>query len=213
MSRGRFVSLEGGEGCGKSTQALLLAEWLRDEGVPVTLTREPGGTPGAEAIRRLLLDPPKGEWDAPAEALLFAAARSDHVARLIDPALATGNWVVCDRFLDSSVAYQGAASGLGNDTVHTLHRIGSGGLMPDLTILLRLDEDTASARVSLRDAGGGDAISGRDANYHRKVANAFIAMAESEPRRWMVVDASGTPEQVHDRVRAAVEPLFHHRDR
>lgn len=208
MNRGCFVSFEGGEGCGKSTQANLLAEWLSAEGVPTVLTREPGGTAGAEAIRRLLLSPPAGEWGLGAEALLFAAARSDHLTQLIEPALASGKWVICDRFVDSSLAYQGVAGGFGLEAVRALHQIGSDGILPDRTILLRLDEHAALDRAERRDAGAVDAIGGRDAAYHRKVADAFSTMAALEPIRWAVVDAGGTPSEVHDRVRAVIEPLL-----
>ena len=134
MTRGKFIAFEGGEGAGKSTQARLLAEALRARGLEVVVTREPGGTPGAEAIRALLLGTEGEGWNARAEALLFAAARSDHVERLILPALARGAWVVCDRFVDSSRAYQGGAGGLSDAEVRDLHRIGSGGLLPDLDL-------------------------------------------------------------------------------
>ena len=128
MARGRFIAFEGGEGAGKSTQSRLLAETLREHGLEVVTTREPGGTPGAEAIRQLLLDAEGEGWNARAEALLFAAARADHVARLIRPALERGAWVVCDRFLDSSRAYQGGGGGLDDADILALHRIGSEGL-------------------------------------------------------------------------------------
>ncbi|MBO0750173.1 MAG: dTMP kinase, partial [Porphyrobacter sp.] len=131
MTAGRFIAFEGGEGAGKSTQSRLLAEALRERGLEVVLTREPGGTEGAEAIRRLLLDPSGPGWEPEAEALLFAAARSDHVARLIRPALERGAWVICDRFIDSTRAYQGGGGGLSDDAILTLHRVGSGGLLPD----------------------------------------------------------------------------------
>ena len=127
MTRGRFIAFEGGEGAGKSTQAKLLAEALRERGIEVLLTREPGGTPGAEAIRELLLHPPGEGWAPAAEALLFAAARSDHVERAIDPALERGAWVVCDRFVDSSRAYQGGGGGLSDADVLALHQVGSHG--------------------------------------------------------------------------------------
>jgi len=143
--RGRFIAFEGGEGAGKSTQARLLAEALRARGLDVVVTREPGGTAGAEAIRALLLDT-AGEGFLPrAEALLFAAARADHVERLIRPALAAGQWVVCDRFLDSSRAYQGGGGGLADAELLELHRIGSEGLMPDLTLLIEVSPEEAAA--------------------------------------------------------------------
>ena len=135
--RGRFIAFEGGEGAGKSTQARLLASALQTRGLEVVVTREPGGTPGAEAIRALLLDTAGEGWLPRAEALLFAAARADHVERLIRPALEAGQWVICDRFIDSSRAYQGGGSGLTDADLLDLHRIGSGGLLPILLSSLK----------------------------------------------------------------------------
>jgi dTMP kinase len=146
IKRGRFVSIEGGEGVGKSTQIAALASAIRNAGHDVMLTREPGGTQGAEAIRQLLLGGSDERWLPRAEALLFAAARSDHVERLIRPAIESGKWVISDRFLDSSRAYQGGGSGLSDADILTLHQIGSDGLMPDRTLVLRLDP--AEATVS-----------------------------------------------------------------
>lgn len=206
--RGRFIAFEGGEGCGKSTQARLLAEALRARGLAVELTREPGGTPGAEAIRALLLDPPGEGWGPQAEALLFAAARADHVARRIRPALDAGRWVVCDRFVDSSRAYQGGAGGVGDEAVQALHAIGSGGLRPDLTILLTVDPAAALARTRLRDGEAADAIGGRDAGYHRAVGKAFAALAAHYPASFAVVGGDASTDEVHAAVWAAVEPLL-----
>jgi dTMP kinase len=209
---GRFIVFEGGEGVGKSTQSRLLAEALRARGLEVVTTREPGGTPGAEAIRAMLLDkdgPAKDGlgWGARAEALLFAAARADHVERLIRPALARGAWVVCDRYLDSSRAYQGGGSGLEDADILALHRIGSAGLLPDCTVLLTLDPAEAAKRVEMRDAGALDRIGGRAADYHARVAAAFRRFAEAEPTRFAMVAADGTPSEVHARVLGAVEGL------
>lgn len=153
MVRGRFISLEGGEGVGKSTQLRRLAEALRAEGREVVETREPGGSPGAEAIRALLLEGETDRWTPEAEALLFAAARADHVARLIRPALERGAWVLCDRFLDSSLAYQGGAGGVGEAAIRALHQIGSDGLLPDRTLLLELPGADAAQREFARDEG------------------------------------------------------------
>lgn len=203
---GRFIVFEGGEGVGKSTQSRLLAEALRARGLEVVTTREPGGTPGAEAIRALLLDTQGPGFGARAEALLFAAARADHVETLIRPALASGAWVVCDRYLDSSRAYQGGGSGLDDADILTLHRIGSAGLLPDCTVLLTLDPAEAAARVARRDAGGLDRIGGRAADYHARVAAAFLRYAAAEPERFAVVAAEGAPDAVHARVMAAVAP-------
>jgi dTMP kinase len=204
---GLFISLEGGEGAGKSTQARRLAEALRARGRAVVETREPGGSAGAEAIRGLLLHGPV-EWTAEAEALLFAAARADHVARAIRPALARGAIVVCDRFLDSSLAYQGGAGGIGTEAVRTLHAIGSGGLLPHRTLLLTLAGDEAAARAQRRDGGAADKIGGRGAAYHDKVAEAFLALAAAEPERYRIVDAGGAPEAVTARLLAAIEDLL-----
>lgn len=209
MIPARFISIEGGDGCGKSTQARLLVDWLRDEGLSVVPTREPGGTPGAEAIRQLLLHPQTDQqWSPEAEAMLFAAARSDHVSRLIEPALSNGRWVVCDRFVDSSLAYQGVAGDLGTEAIKALHRIGSKGRLPDRTILLQVDPELAADRLKARDRGAADAIGGRSAGYHARVAEAFAALAKAEPERIVTVKADGSLDEVHQRVRRAVEPLL-----
>ena len=206
--RARFIAFEGGEGTGKSTQARLLAESLAARGIACIATREPGGTPGAEAIRELLLDAAGPRWGPAAEALLFAAGRSDHVEQLILPALDQGTWVICDRFVDSSRAYQGWAGTLGDGAVLTLHRIGSGGLMPDATVLLCVDPETRAARLATRDVGGVDRIGGRDAAYHAQVEAAFAALAAREPNRFIRVDGGGSPGAVHARVLAALTPLL-----
>jgi len=205
---GRFIAFEGGDGVGKTTQIALTADWLREHGLDVVKTREPGGTQGAEAIRALLLGGAADRWDARTEALLFAAARADHVARLIRPALAAGQWVLSDRFLDSSRAYQGAASGLGDADILTLHRIGSEGLLPDLTLVLELPETDAQARAADRDRGAGDRIGGRDTSFHNRVAASLRGIARSEPDRARLIDASGSVTEVQDRVCAAIRPLL-----
>ncbi|NVD43821.1 dTMP kinase [Qipengyuania atrilutea] len=207
MTRGKFIAFEGGEGCGKSTQAKMLAAWLDRNGKEVILTREPGGTPRAEAIRSLLLDPPEGSWLPEAEALLFAAARSDHVGQLILPALERGTWVVCDRFVDSSRAYQGYAGKLGDEAINQLHEFGSAGLLPDLTLLLEVDAASAASRATARDRGKADAIGGRDDAYHAGVAAGFKAITQRDPERFRTIDGSGSPDEVHDRIVAAVAPL------
>jgi len=207
MTTGKFIALEGGEGAGKSTQSRLLAEALRARGLDVVVSREPGGTPGAEQIRSLVLSLEGEGWHPRAEALLFAAARADHVERLIRPALAAGKWVVCDRFLDSSRAYQGGGGGLSDDDILTLHRIGSGGLLPDLTLLLEVAPEIAAERLAARDPDGADRIGGRDAAYHAKVAAAFARFAEAEPARFARIDTGGTREAAHAQVLAAVERL------
>lgn len=204
MTRGKFIAFEGGEGAGKSTQARLLAAALVERGIDCVVTREPGGTPGAEAIRALLLGTAGEGWHPRAEALLFAAARSDHAERLIAPALAAGKWVICDRFVDSSRAYQGGAGGLGDADVMALHQIGSQGLLPDLTLLIEVSPETAAARAHARDGGEADRIGGRDAGYHARVANAFAALAQAEPDRFARIDGDADAGTVHQAVLAAV---------
>jgi dTMP kinase len=204
MTTGKFIAFEGGEGAGKSTQARLLAQALEVRGIGCVVTREPGGTPGAEAIRALLLGTEGEGWNARAEALLFAAARSDHVERLIRPALARGQWVICDRFVDSSRAYQGGAGGLSDAEVLDLHRIGSGGLLPDLTLLIEVSPPVAAARAAARDGAAADRIGGRDTAYHARVAAAFARMAEVEPARFARINGDGSAEAVHEAVVAAL---------
>lgn len=211
MSAGKFIALEGGEGTGKSTQARLLADALEKAGRKVVVTREPGGTVGAEAIRSLLLSPPGEGWGARAEALLFAAARSDHVEKLIRPALAAGNWVVCDRFLDSSRAYQGGAGGLGDAAIMALHDVGSEGMRPDVTVLIEVAPEAVTARLADRDLGVSDAIGGRDARYHADVADAFGNFAAAEPELFVTVNGEGTPAEVHNRIMAAIAPMLGNR--
>lgn len=208
MKPGRFIALEGGEGAGKSTQARLLADALRARGIDVVITREPGGTPGAETIRALLLHGDGDGWNPRAEALLFAAARSDHVEKLIRPALERGAWVICDRFLDSSRAYQGGGGGLSDDDIRELHRIGSAGLLPDLTVLIDVSPDIAAARLALRDTGGSDRIGGRESEYHARVAAAFTGFAQEEPGRFVRIDGDGSPEATQALVLGALEPFL-----
>ncbi len=207
---GAFIALEGGEGAGKSTQARLLAEALRERGVEVKLTREPGGTPGAEAIRGLLLGLDGEGWNLRAEALLFAAARSDHVERLIRPALARGQWVICDRYLDSSRAYQGGGGGLSDQDILALHGIGSQGLLPDLTLLIEVSPKEAERRLTQRDGDVTDRISGRDAAYHARVAAAFARFATEDPARFARIDSNGSREDTHRQIMTAVTPLLAH---
>jgi dTMP kinase len=205
-ARGRFVTLEGGEGVGKSTQAKALAAALRERGIAVVETREPGGSPGAEAIRGLLLEGEEERWTAEAEALLFAAARADHVARTIRPALERGQWVLCDRFLDSSLAYQGAAGGVGAEAIRQLHAIGSRAFLPERTLLLELPPAMAAERAARR--GGPDRIEARGEDYHQGVTAAFAALALEDPQRFRRIDARGAPDQVTARLLAALADLI-----
>jgi dTMP kinase len=204
--RGRFISLEGGEGVGKSTQVKALAEALRSGGVDVLVTREPGGSSGAEAIRELLLAGDEDRWGARAEALLFAAARSDHVEKTIRPALEAGRWVLSDRSVDSSLAYQGGAGGLGIETVREINAFALDGWFPDRTLVLTLDEGAERARA--RDAGGSDRIGGRSSDYHRKVDTAFRLIAVEEPERVKLIDASGSPSDVTQRLLDSLQDLL-----
>ena len=206
MSRGRFISLEGGEGVGKSTQVKALAEALRQRGIDVLVTREPGGSEGAERIRELLLSGNEERWGPQAEALLFAAARADHAAKTIRPALEKGQWVVADRFIDSSLAYQGGAGGLGIEAVRAINSFGIGEDFPDRTLILTLKEGAERARA--RDTDGSDRIGGRPDDYHRRVEAAFHIIAAEEPGRVTLIDASGTAEEVTQRLLAAIENLL-----
>ncbi len=205
---GRFITLEGGEGVGKSTQREALAAALRARGIDVVTTREPGGSPGAEAIRALLLQGEVDRWTPATEALLFAAARADHVARTIRPALERGSWVISDRFLDSSLAYQGGAGAVGMDAVLQLHEIGSGGLLPDRTLLLDMPINDAYARTFIRDEHGMDRFGRKAGVYHDGVAEAFRQLAAANPGRYRIVDGQSDSRQVTRRLLAAIEDLL-----
>jgi len=208
MARGLFISLEGGEGVGKSTQSRALAAALEVRGVSVFLTREPGGSPGAEAIRALLLGGEAERWSTPAEALLFAAARADHVEKTIRPAVDAGKWVICDRFLDSSRAYQSATGELVDADILALHEVGSRGLLPDRTLLLAMPNAEGELRARERDGGMADRIGGREAAFHASVSAAFERFAQEEPDRIRTVDASGSPEDVTLRLLTALDDLL-----
>lgn len=208
MNAGKFISLEGGEGVGKSTQAHMLSEALAARGIVPIVTREPGGTQGAEEIRRLLLMTEGDGWSPRAEALLFAAARSDHVERLILPALKAGKWVICDRFVDSSRAYQGGGGGLSDDEVMALHKVGSNGLLPDVTLLIEVTPENVAERLILRDGDGTDRIGGRGKIYHERVARAFARLAQAEPARFLRIDGNGGPHETHALIMAALAPLL-----
>jgi dTMP kinase len=202
--RGRFISLEGGEGVGKSTQIRAVAGALRDRGLTVVETREPGGSEGAESIRRLLLE--ERDWPIEAEALLFAAARADHSDKTIRPALERGDWVLSDRFVDSSLAYQGGAGRLGIECIRDLHAFATGNFLPDRTLVLVLGE--GQQRAQARDGHSGDRIGGRDAGFHHKVELAFRMIAAEEPDRVQLVDASGSEAEVTERLLGAIADLL-----
>jgi len=181
---GYFIVFEGGEGAGKSTQEALLTEALEQRGLTVTRTREPGGTPAGEEIRRVVLSPEFEGLDPRAEALLFAAARGEHVARVIRPALKRGEVVICDRYLDSSVAYQGFARGLGPRRIRDLSLWATNELLPDLTIVLDIDPADGLGRFTERDR-----LEAEPLEYHRQVRAAYLALAEEDPERYLVLDA------------------------
>lgn len=197
-ARGRFISLEGGEGVGKSTQLQALSRKLAEIGIDCLTTREPGGSEAAEAIRRLLLQGDDSRWSVEAEALLFAAARADHVQKTIRPALDGGRWVLSDRFVDSSLAYQGGAGGLAIERVRQLHEFATGGFLPDRTFVLVLEEGRDRARA--RDQDGSDRIGGRSTDFHQRVDAAFRIIAAEEPERVRLVNASGEADEVTERL-------------
>ena len=203
MRRGRFITFEGGEGTGKSTQAALLAERLRAAGHQVALTREPGGSPGAEALRELLLGGESERWSPVSETLLMYAARADHLERTIRPALAAGAWVVCDRFLDSTRAYQGAAGGAPEALIRGLEAHVVGDSAPDLTLILDLPAGAGLERAFGR--GMFDRFEGKGRAFHERLRQAFLDIAAAEAGRCRVIDASGSPETVAQAVWSAVE--------
>lgn len=201
--RGLFIALEGGEGAGKSTQGWLLTEHLRACGLDVVHTREPGGTPAAEAIRSVVLSPEFAGLDARSEALLFAAARGEHAARVIRPAIERGSIVVCDRYIDSSVAYQGVARDLGAEAIRELSLWATQGLVPDLTIVLDIDPTVGLTRIDEPDR-----LEAEPVEYHLRVRQAFIDLAQAEPTRYLVIDATQDVDAIATQIRARVEPLI-----
>jgi dTMP kinase len=190
MTKGRFLSLEGGEGAGKSTQVRALAAALAERGIDTVVTREPGGSEGAEAIRALLMHGDATRWSARAEALLFAAARADHVEKIIRPALDAGRWVICDRYIDSTRAYQGVAGGIDDAAILMLHDFGSSGLLPDRTFLLTLPAEVGAARAAARDGVAADRFARRDPRFHGAVTAAFDEFAVNDPKRFCRIDAT-----------------------
>jgi dTMP kinase len=203
--RGKLISFEGGEGTGKSTQTRLLKSALEARGKRVVLTREPGGSPGAEDIRKLVVEGEPERWTPLSETLLFIAARADHVARVIEPALARGEWVVSDRFSDSTYVYQGIARGLGVDKVRRLHEAALGSFAPDLTIVLDLDPAEGLKRASGRGQENETRFERFDADFHQKLRAAFRDIAKAEPKRCVVVDAARSKDVVAADVWRAVE--------
>ena len=202
MTRGRFITFEGGEGAGKSTQLKRLVERLRDAGLEVTATREPGGSPGAEAIRELVLNGPADRWSALTETLLMYAARRDHVERVIAPALARGAWVVCDRFADSTRAYQGAGGAVDPTLIAALEDHVLGVVRPDLTLVFDLPPEAGLARAHAR--GGEMRFESKGLAFHGRLREGFLAIARSEPERCVLIDATQPIETVSAQVFAIV---------
>lgn len=203
--RGLFITLEGVEGCGKTTQLALLAEHLGRLGRRVATTREPGGTPLAEALRGLLLDPATGAISPLSELMMYAAARAQHVHAVIRPALERGDVVLCDRFCDSTLAYQGGGRGLALDQIRTLNTLATGGLAPDCTLLFDLPVEEGLARSGKR--GVLDRIEGEPADFHRRVRASFLDIARAAPERITIIDASAPAEEVFAAVRDRVDRL------
>jgi dTMP kinase len=186
---GRFITLEGGEGAGKSTQIARLAEWLKGRGREVVTTREPGGAPGAEMIRKLLVEGPAERWDGTTEALLHFAARRDHLRATVWPALERGAWVVSDRFADSTRAYQGYGHGLDLESLDRLYEVAVDGFHPDLTLILDLPIEKGLARAAAR-RGTETRYESLPRDFHERVRQGFLEIAKAEPKRCAVVDAS-----------------------
>lgn len=203
MTRGRFITLEGGEGAGKSTQLKRLVERLRGQGLEVVATREPGGSPGAEAIRELVLNGAADRWSPVTETLLMYAARRDHIERVIAPALARGAWVVCDRFADSTRAYQGAGGGTDPALIAALEAQVLGATRPDLTLIFDIPPETGLARAEAR--GGEMRFESKGLVFHQRLRDGFLAIARAEPDRCALIDATGAMDAVEAAVWAAVE--------
>jgi len=207
--QGRFITFEGGEGVGKSTQIKRAAAWLEAQGVEVVLTREPGGTPRAEQLRRMLLEPTDEPMPQSCELLLMFAARSSHLANLIEPAVARGAWVLCDRFTDATYAYQGGGRGLPTADIDALVRIVHPHRQPDVTLLLDAPSAVGMARARARNgANGPDRFESERAEFFERVRQTYLQRAAQESARFRVVDASGELEQVELAIRAALQPLL-----
>lgn len=199
--RGRFITFEGGEGTGKSTQAALLAKRLRAFWISVVQTREPGGSVGAEIIRHVLLSGAAKPFGPEAEAMLFAAARADHIATKIKPALESGRWVICDRYIDSTRAYQGVLGQVDPRLIRGLERLTAGDVIPDLTFVLDIDPEVGLKRAAARRRSAqADRFEQETLAFHQKLREAFIDIAADNPERCVVINASGTPEAIGDEI-------------
>jgi len=205
--RGRFITFEGGEGTGKSTQARHLKAALEERGIGCILTREPGGSPGAEEIRELLVKGDPGRWNPLTEVLLFYAARADHTERTIKPALADGKWVICDRYSDSSYAYQGGGRGLDRETVRRVEAIAIGDFKPDMTFILDLPPETGLERA-VRRKGGETRFEEFEVAFHARMRKTFLDIARRAPERCRVIDAAGAEEDVAAAILAALKTRF-----
>ncbi|WP_211662100.1 dTMP kinase [Neomoorella glycerini] len=206
MPGGLFITLEGPDGSGKTTQMERLECFLRRRGFTVECTREPGGTPLAEAIRQLLLEPRYGPIDARAEILLYAAARAQHVAERIRPALAAGKVVLCDRFTDSSIAYQGYGRRLGVELVRQVNSLATSGLLPDLTLLIDVPVELGLARR--RGKSAADRLEREDLAFHRRVRQGYLELSRLESQRVHLIDGTGSPDAVWSQIEKVVEPLL-----
>jgi dTMP kinase len=208
--RGRFITFEGGEGSGKSTQVASLVKRLTSLGVAVMATREPGGSPGAEAVRHVLLSGAAKPLGAHAEAILFAAARDDHVSQTIRPALERGKWVVSDRFADSTRVYQGVLSNVEASLIARLERLTVGDARPDLTFVLDLPAEIGLERAARRRGNGaGDRFEAEALDFHKKLREAYLELAAREPDRCTIVNATSAPDVVADAVWAVVNARLH----
>lgn len=204
---GRFITLEGGEGSGKSTQVKRLKAQLEKKGIAAVATREPGGSPGAEEIRALLVQGVPGRWDCLTETLLLYAARADHVRHTIGPALVEGKWVISDRFTDSTFAYQGAGRGLARETIRRIDSLVLDDFKPDFTLVLDLDVDEGLRRAKKR-GGAETRFESFDRDFHERLRQAFIEIAKRNPGRIALIDAGGSEDQVADAIWAAVSRRY-----
>ena len=211
MAAGRFITFEGGEGCGKSTQIRLLADRLRAAGKEVLLTREPGGTALAEKIRSLVREESDDPPNSRAETLLFIASRAQVVENVIRPALASGTWVLCDRFADSTFAYQGYGRGLDLDELKRINSFATGGLEPDMTILLNVSPEVSAKRMRAREAAtntDADRMEKAGDGFHTRLRQGFLELAAAEPERFAVIQADGSVEEVEEAVWNSIQPML-----
>lgn len=209
--RGKFITFEGGEGCGKSTQIRLLADRLRASGKDILLAREPGGTPLAERIRSLVREELDDPPNARAETLLFLASRAQLVEGVLRPALASGKWVLCDRFADSTFAYQGYGRGFDLAELKRLNGFATGGLVPDRTVLLTVSPDVAARRMRMREAAthtSADRMERAGDDFHKRLNEGFLSLAAAEPDRFSVIESDGTVEEVSERIWNSIRPML-----